>query len=304
MTKPLQVEQALPEDREGAFSLLFGDLPEAERRERAANALKLIDTGELNPAGLFVLKRNHHIHGTLACLPVPGASGMIWPPRVVEHRHRIELEDLLVRHAFGWLREQGAKIAQCLLAPEEMALAEPLERNGMGHITSLLFLSADVAKVALPRCNSGQVSFVPYDSGDAGEFHATLARTYGATLDCPEVSGLRTIEEIVAGHNAQGKVPAGGWVIAKVVHQPVGVLLLVELSNSGQWDVAYLGVVPEARRKGIGKALMHYGLALARDASIEKISLSVDGRNKPAQELYVRTGFRVTDRREVYLASW
>ena len=54
--------------------------------------------------------------------------------------------------------------------------------------------------------------------------------------------------------------------------------------------------------EGLLIALANTGVARAADAS--GVTLSVDGRNEPAQFLYRKLGFEVFDRREVYLAIW
>ncbi len=52
-----------------------------------------------------------------------------------------------------------------------------------------------------------------------------------------------------------------------------------------------IAVVPSARGKGIGTALLDSLLARARDDGYTAISLSVDPRNAAAIELYAKRGF-------------
>ncbi len=52
-----------------------------------------------------------------------------------------------------------------------------------------------------------------------------------------------------------------------------------------------MGVVPEARGRGIGGALLDALLALAREQGFRALSLAVDRQN-PARRLYERKGFR------------
>ncbi|MFZ8477881.1 GNAT family N-acetyltransferase, partial [Staphylococcus aureus] len=70
------------------------------------------------------------------------------------------------------------------------------------------------------------------------------------------------------------------------------------------WDVSYVGIVPEARRRGFGRELMRKALIEARVAEATQLTLSVDVRNRPAWELYRRLGFEAFEQREVYLAIW
>jgi len=84
--------------------------------------------------------------------------------------------------------------------------------------------------------------------------------------------------------------------------RPVGVLLATESPEWESWEIAYIGVVPEARGRGFGRELMVRALAEARAAEISHLTLSVDARNAPAIGLYRVLGFERRDTREVYLA--
>src|SRR5690348_2380080 len=99
-------EPARTEDWGAAFRLIFQYLPHEECEHRCANALYLLQRGELNPQGLFILRGADGLCGTLLCLPVPGCTALLWPPGVVEER-RTEREDALLRHACSWLRHHG-----------------------------------------------------------------------------------------------------------------------------------------------------------------------------------------------------
>src|SRR5207237_1563992 len=131
-----------------------------------------------------------------------------------------------------------------------------------------------------------------------------LLRTYEGTQDCPEITGVRTAEEIIAGHRAQGKHDPRRWWVALAGGRPVGVLLLCEVPEWAAWDVAYVGVVPEARGRGYGRELMHRAVAEARADGVARLTLSVDVRNRRAWELYKGLGFEPHDRREGFLAIW
>ena len=204
----------------------------------------------------------------------------------------------------AWLHERGAKLGQCLLTPDELPLAAPLLRNGFAHVTALWYMQHDLAAApgSPPRT---RLRYLPYSQlADPGPFHQTLLRTYQGTQDCPEITGVRTIEEIIVGHRAQGKHDPGRWLLALAAGRPVGVLLLCEMPEWAAWDVAYVGVVPEARGRGHGRELMHRAVAEARGDGVARLTLSVDVRNRRAWRLYRALGFEAHDRREVFLAIW
>ncbi len=56
-------------------------------------------------------------------------------------------------------------------------------------------------------------------------------------------------------------------------------------------DIMTIGVMPNARRAGVGARLVEAMLAAAREAGAERVFLEVRASNEVAQELYERHGF-------------
>jgi ribosomal protein S18 acetylase RimI-like enzyme len=325
---------ARTEDWGAAFRLIFQYLPAQERENRCANALRLLQHGELDPHGLFILRGPAGLCGALLCMPVPGRSALLWPPGVVggtgetpvldsrdgcptspggtgvspvhsqDRRDAgptdIEMEDALLRHACAWLRQRGVKLTQTLLAPEETFLADPLLRNGFSAVTRLWYMRHSLN---LPVDCLNTPSRLDYQTfADDALFRQILQRTYEGTLDCPEVNDVRGIDEVLEGHRAQGTFDPERWWLACEGERPVGVLMMTEIPESGDWEVAYMGVAPEARRCGFGREMLLHGLCEARAADVPAVTLSVDARNQPAWNLYRSLGFEPYDQRVVYLA--
>jgi len=297
----IDVASADPGQRAAALRLVFQHLPARERETRVANALGLLDRHELDPAGVLAASAGGELLGAMICMTAPGASGLVWPPQVVESAGRRAIEDQLVQAASAWLRLRGAKLAQALLGPAEADLAQPLERNGFAHVTRLIYLRHPLELTS--QCLAEPLAYRTYVQ-DVTRFHETLLRTYVDSHDCPEVTGVRTIDEIIDGHRAQGKYDPERWWLAVEAERPVGVLLLTDTPELNSWDVSYVGVVPEARGSGIGRQLVFKALLEARLVDATQLTLSVDARNQPAIGLYRSVGFESYDEREVYLAIW
>jgi ribosomal-protein-alanine N-acetyltransferase len=80
---------------------------------------------------------------------------------------------------------------------------------------------------------------------------------------------------------------------------PLGVILC--RVAAGEMEVLTLGVTPQARRRGVGKALLVAGLAAARQAGAEACFLEVAVDNDAAAALYAGMGFhRAGLRRDYY----
>jgi ribosomal protein S18 acetylase RimI-like enzyme len=294
-------ERARTEDWAPAFRLIFQHLPPTERERRCANALHLLQRGDLNPHGLFVLRGKSGLRGAIVCQAVPGGGALFWPPGIAG-APSVPDEDALIGHAIAWLRQQGAKLAQTLLDPKEAFLAAPLQRHGFAAVTRLWYMRHDLQIPVDCLDTPTRLDYQAFDDGAA--FRLTLARTYEQTHDCPEINGVRTIDEVLEGHRAQGVFDPARWWLALNAGTAVGVLLLTEMPESDAWEVAYMGIVLEFRRRGFGQEILLKALCEARAAEVPAVTLSVDARNQPAWNLYRRLGFEPFDQRLVYLAIW
>jgi ribosomal protein S18 acetylase RimI-like enzyme len=295
----IRVESARTEDLAPAFRLIFRHLPDAERELRLNNALELVQQRQLDPAGIKIVRGDEGLRGALISAPVVGAGGIVWPPAVTPGSERQAIEDRLVQDGLSWLQQRGAKLAQCLLAEDEAQLGKILVRNGFAHITDLWYTRHMLT--GLKREPAATLTIETYEACDRDVFHETLWRSYEDTQDCPEVNGVRTIEEVIAGHKNQGTHDPALWWLARRAGAAVAVLLLTEMTEWRGWDLIYLGVVPEARRHGIGRELTQRALHAARAARQRQLTLSVDVRNVPAWNLYQSLGFDSYERRSVFL---
>jgi ribosomal protein S18 acetylase RimI-like enzyme len=300
------VEPARPDELEPALRRLFQHYPPEGAEGRVRRALALVEAGDIPRDGVLVVRHHTALLGAMVCVPLPGAGGLVWPPQAAAD-YAEGIEDELVRAALGRLRKAGAKLVEALLLPSERGLGDPLLRNGFRLITRLVYLRRPLA------ASDGQQAGAPpglrltctaYSDATCEAFHETLLRSYEQTQDCPELNGVRDVAEIIAGHKAQGVFDPARWWLALADGRPAGVVILTEVADWFSWDVAYVGVVPEARGRGIGAALMGRALAAAVAAGAAQMTLAVDERNRTARHLYARLGFEPFDERDVYLAVY
>jgi ribosomal protein S18 acetylase RimI-like enzyme len=302
MNAALAIEPARANERVDAFCLALQHLPPPEQVARVGKALELVRSGEVDPAGILVARSGGRVVGSLVCTTTPGAGSLIWPPQVAGGTSAAEsIEDQLMQAAVSWLRGRGARLAQAMLAPSEIHLGDSLERNGLVHVTTLCYLRRSLDQ--LPPAADGRLRYDAYPAVPR-IFEQTLLATYQDTQDCPELAGARTIEEILAGHQAQGGHDPELWWLARSGEQAVGVLLLTPMPEWDSWDVAYVGVVPGFRRQGLGRQLLAQAMDRTWCSGCRLLTLSVDRRNRPARQLYDRLGFEMFDEREVFLAIW
>ena len=103
-----QVRPARAEEWPQAFRLVFQHTPKEDRQARVRNALRLMRQRELDPAGLIVMAASETLLGAMVCLPVAGATALVWPPQAVLSGAQREIEDQLMTYAIAWLRQRGA----------------------------------------------------------------------------------------------------------------------------------------------------------------------------------------------------
>jgi ribosomal protein S18 acetylase RimI-like enzyme len=296
--------QARTQEWPAAFARLFQGASAELCQRRVQVALTMLRQGELDPRGVLVLADGNGVTGAILCLPIAGATALVWPPQVIAGPKAREREDALIGHAARWLQDQGIKLAQALLAPEEADTGRPLLRNGFFHLTQLEYLrhSLDIAIgwLAAPA----QIVLEPYSDVNPTLFGEVLERTYQGTQDCPELNGVRSTQEVLEGYRSQTRGRPPRWWLALRQSQPVGVLITSDLPESACWELSYLGLVPEARGQGWGRELVLHALLEARADGAAGLTLSVDCRNLPASNLYQSLGFEPFDSRVAFVALW
>jgi hypothetical protein len=130
-----------------------------------------------------------------------------------------------------------------------------------------------------------------------------LDRTYEMTLDCPELCGLRETSDVLESHRQAGEFDPSLWFIATDRGRAVACGLYTITKGRESMELIYLGVAPEARGRGLGRALMRLGLDAAVKRGIGALTCAVDARNAPALALYARFGMRETGRRVALVRS-
>jgi mycothiol synthase len=298
------VTSARPEEHTAALSVFFHHLADDERAARVARVAGIFARGELNADGLFVCHSGEVLAGTMVGVVLPGATGMVWPPRALAGTQQHVVEDSLVRHANLWLCQRGCKFGQALLGTSEALVAAALERNGYKYITNLLYMRKDLAAEhdAVGDEEHVGMTFEDYNQCDQEVFRATLLASYEDTLDCPELNDTRTAAEVIAGYNGLEGCRQEHWWLARYEQRPAGVLIVTEHAASKTWDLSYLGLVRAARGRGLGRVLTRKALREAITAGALSMTLTMDERNEPAWRLYRSFNFDVYDQRQVFLA--
>jgi len=282
---PAAAHELLP-----ACRLLFADGHAEARRDRLLS--------DASASGVFVARSGDgKLHAATLVQVLPGAMGVAWAPRGDSR----DATDAATAAACEWLRSRGVKVCQAFATASEVAEMAPLERHGFRHTTQLVSLRREVRDETLPQEPEPMLEWSDQGRPMGDEFRRVLLATHEGSLDCPELTGPRTAEEVLAGFDVPTR--GGSLSLYREDGEPVGVVICAE-STKDTVELTYIGVVPAHRRRGVGVRMLIGNLWRACYGGYTDMTLSVDAHNTPAVRLYERHGFVEYDRREVWLASW
>jgi GNAT superfamily N-acetyltransferase len=295
-----RIDRARNEQRAAALGLVLRDLQEPFRSDHISQLMQSAAADPTLLGGLWVaIDRPEKIVGAAWVQFHNGATATIWVPQLEPGQLPSTGQRLLAALASG-LEDSRVRIAQALLDKSQTLQAEWLVSAGIAHLTDLLYLvSLEEAFPADPPATD--FDFEPFQENQYSRLAQVVEKTYRQTLDCPQLNDVRNIDDVLAGYRANGQFAPERWLIVSRGGDDVGCLLLTEHAESNQWELVYMGLVPEARGHGWGTQIVRYAQWLARLAHRSRLVLAVDAANVPAIAVYTAAGFVSWDERSVFL---
>jgi mycothiol synthase len=283
-----------PADIKQALEVLHAGLP-ADQQTALLQTLAQMDP--LNPRdfqGLLVAEAEGTIIAATWVQFTPGNAAAVWPAAFDS-----PAAPLLMAHVDQQLKSHGTALAQMLFSPTEPIAEKLLSVGGFSKLADLAYFTLERANFPNYSDNPA-LEFVPRASDYPDRLHALIEQSYEGTLDCPELNDIRTAAEVVEGYKVQGSFDPDKWFLVRSSGADVGVLILTEHPPGETWELVYMGVVPSARGRGFGEAIVRFGIEQTQQSNAERLVLAVDERNTLALEMYRRVGFVMWDRRCVY----
>jgi len=243
-----------------------------------------------------IAERGREILGACRMIPAAGRCAAVLAPRLLLGDEHLAARLIRAAAALAHTRD-GARLIQVLTDPAGGggSLESALKQAGFERLAVLAYLRRDVRPADGATPLPSDIEWANYGFLRHRLFAETISRTYEGSLDCPGLAGLRTMDETLATHKRTGVFSPRWWHEAMREERPVGVVLLNHLKGRG--EIAYLGVVPEARGRGIGRALVERAIQDAAETGLPLVGLTVDTSNAPAVRLYAAAGFREIRRR-------
>ncbi len=246
----------------------------------------------------LVAVRAGEVIGTIRYVPGAGHTAAVVPPRLLEWDET--LASALFRSCAARARRRHkARLIQTLLDPDGAAPATcALERAGFTHLAALVYMRRAVTDDDRHLPLSDEIVWQRYTRLRHRKFADTIAETYRDSLDCLGLRGLRPVHDAIRTHKHTGRFRPKRWHLAVLGRSPLGVVMVNELRGRG--ELAYLGVVPQARGSGLARDLLHRGIRDTAEMGRTEMGLAVDAANAPAVRLYRAAGFEETHRRLAY----
>lgn len=253
------------------------------------------DTGSPDVRRHVVAVAGNEIIGTCLVIPGAGRCAAVPPPRMLEWDGDVAARLIRAAGALA-CRTHRARLIQSLVDLDGAdAMTAALEGAGFEFLATLSYLRRGIGPVDTGGETRPGLAWQRYSFLRHRRFADTIARTYEGSLDCPKLAGLREIDDTIETHKRTGRFSPKTWRLAVADRQPRGVAMVNELE--GRAELIYLGVVPEARGRGIGRALLAQAMRDAATMGLTQVGLAVDVNNIPATRLYAAAGFTEVRRR-------
>jgi ribosomal protein S18 acetylase RimI-like enzyme len=296
---PPQIAELSPDQEDLGLRLALKGLDPSQFEQQVAMLRASVKRQPLSGYRVWGAFRAEKLTGAILVQTQPGRTAMIWPPRLVAGEPQ-ETVGQLLRAGLEQLPQLGIRMVQALLPTDVGVDAESLLAAGLRHVSDLLYLVSLADDFpANPPCP--ELQFESYSPALHARFAQLVDATYENTLDCPAVSGVRNIDDVLQGYRATGQFDPQRWFIVRHQGEEIGCLILTAYPEHAIWELIYMGLLPAARGRGWGLEIVRHAQWLAAQAACQRLVLGVDAANEPALRTYAAAGFQSWDRTSVYV---
>ncbi len=208
---------------------------------------------------------------------------------------------------------QEVTLAQTLIETDQAWATQACLDAGMISVGKLIYMRMPIGKASkhpdTPPIWPTGITVRPITTIDPNalntDYHnliKALETSYEDTLDCPELCGLRSMNDVVDSHSASGDFNPARWHLIFKDNQPAGCCLLSHFPQTNSVELVYLGISPIARGLGLGKSVLAHGINQLGSIGIAEVTCAVDSRNEPAIRIYESLGFESFDARIGFVA--
>lgn len=268
------------------------------RAEAFGSLVRFTDEADMT---LWWARRRGRCGAVALVVSSPGAMGMLFHSPLGAPGVQRDALDELMGAICGEALAGGLRFVQALLSPDDSAGAEVMLSAGFRVLAELVYLERDLAAGPTRGEARDELTWRCYGEFDEAGLARLIEATYEGSLDCPELRGVRSMEEVLAAHKTSGTFRGDSWWIAECHGAPVGCILVNDSARHASAEIVYLGVAPRHRGRGYGRAMVRHALAHLAGRSLATVRLAVDGQNTFARAAYDAEGFRQVTRRTAFV---
>lgn len=282
---------AEPGEAPAAMAMILGSVEQPALPAQVAEFFNLAAKRRIDISQIWVARNAKGL--VWAALPVvnPGRTMLLFTPAQTR-RAAGEAAVQLLKRVFAHYGKQDVHWAQVLIDPDQTAGRQFFAAQEFFEIAELIYLQGSAHRSAKAAKLPPGMQWQTYGPQTHGLFAQTILESYQDSLDCPRLSGLRNIEDIIAGHKATGEFDPALWRLLSENGRPRGVLLLSRVVMTDAMELVYLGLAPTARGQGLAGLLMQEAMHLILLDNRRRLTLAVDSNNAPALRLYHGQGMQ------------
>lgn len=287
------VRKADRTDTHAALRLVLGSSSELASDEQVVDFLRFAMQRRIDLSDLWVAERNGQFVWAILPVPSPGRTMVLFVPPHVAPTLQDTVAPQLIEQVLAQSAANDVHLAQVLIDSGDVSVIRLFMHSGFERLAELVYMSrdsrrGDAESVQLPP----RFGFYTYTPERHATFARTISETYQGSIDCPGLNGRRHIEDILEGHKAVGHFDPKLWFLLHDGMSPCGVALFNPASGSENVELVYLGLVPNARGRGLADLLLRQGLQFIYISGAKTTTLAVDSTNTPALVLYKRHRFK------------
>lgn len=291
---PILCRLARPDQITAALSLILGSGGKPADRQQMMDFLEYARLRNVDLNQTWIAEIGAAI--AWAILPIPSAGRTTLLLTSSDLPSDLAPADALIEAVCDQYARRDIQLTQALLETTDDAGRRLFESHGFERMAELIYLHAAVRRPLPPPALPAGFHVQTYSPQTHDLFASGILASYCQSLDCPRLNGVRSIEDIMAGHKASGEFDPAHWLVlceknaASGADIARGVLLITRLARGDAAELVYLGLAPEVRGRRLGEWMMRRAFTTAASIGAQRISLAVDSANAPALKLYYRFG--------------
>lgn len=294
----LEIRQTSSDQRDAALALLLTGSTERNRQSTSAIQTFLDFAGEhrLDLTQFWTIGRSDQLRAAVLIVPSAGRTAIGFISPLLNLADMAAAQRLLIHVRRAQDCEQ-IRLIQMLLEPIQVLEAQTLRDAGFQTLAQLVYMQRRIDEVGRPLQLNADQQLIHWSQVNRPLFAQTILASYEDTQDCPGLLGLRSIDDILDGHQAAGVFDPAMWSVLCEGGEPIAVMLLANLPQRQAVELVYLGVVKSCRKRGLAGRLLNHALAQARQRQACWLMLAVDEHNVAAMTLYKQRRFQTTARK-------